>query len=399
MTDERFRLGVNYWPRSSAMSWWRRFDAVEIEEDFARIAEAGFDSVRIFALWEDFQPDPGRVSLRVLDRLVEVAEIARSSGLALLPTLFTGHMSGANWIPPWAVDPKADPGPFPLVSGGAVVSGAPMNWYGERGIRSAQARLAREIASALRGHPAVWAYDLGNEPSNAVEPPSRQLGRDWLETIAEAIRAADPGPRLTIGLHQGDLERDRKLGPADAAVVADFLSMHAYPVYCRFARGAEDEHLPSFFGLLARRLGAKDVLLEELGAPTRPREGEPRASTVPLVSEEAAGAFLGRAVDRLHESGHLGAMIWCYADYASVLSTSPPFDRAPHEMRFGLFRADGSPKPAVAEIRARPSRARRNPPRELPWFDLAADRFYEADLPEALPRLYGRYLEHAGAAG
>ena len=31
----RFRLGINYWPVSSAMYWWDRFDTDEVRRDFA----------------------------------------------------------------------------------------------------------------------------------------------------------------------------------------------------------------------------------------------------------------------------------------------------------------------------------------------------------------------------
>ena len=47
----RFDVGVNYWPASSAMRWWQRFDAAEVDRDFARIREAGGDLVRFFLLW------------------------------------------------------------------------------------------------------------------------------------------------------------------------------------------------------------------------------------------------------------------------------------------------------------------------------------------------------------
>lgn len=398
MTDHggRFRLGVNYWPRSSAMFWWKRFDAGEVREDFARIAEMGFDSARIFTLWEDFQPEPNRISTRALDRLVDVAEIAGRSGVELVVTLFTGHMSGANWIPRWAVDPKAEPGPFPVISEGGVVRGGPANWYSDPALAAAQERSAREIASALRGHPAVWAYDLGNEPSNAAEPPTREAGRAWLERIAGAIRNIDPGPRVTIGLSQRDLEEDRKLGPAEAASVCDFLSIHGYPIYASFARGPDDEAFPSFLGQLTRRLGGKEVLFEELGAPTRSRRGEKEPSTVPLLSEDTAARFLGGALDRLRQSGHLGAMIWCYTDYPEGLGSSPPFDSAPHELRFGLLRSDGSPKPAVEEVGRRAGGARSEARSEFAWFDLDPAHDYEGAPRETIRTLYRRYLEFAG---
>ena len=64
----RFLLGINYWPRSSAMYAWERFDLAEIREDMARIKSLGLDVVRFFLLWERFQPHPDTVDERALQR-------------------------------------------------------------------------------------------------------------------------------------------------------------------------------------------------------------------------------------------------------------------------------------------------------------------------------------------
>ena len=45
-------------------------------------------------------------------------------------------------------------------------------------------------------------------------------------------------------------------------------------------------------------------------------------------------------------------MLRCYADYDPALWESPPLDLAVHERAFGLWRADGSPKPSVAVLAA-----------------------------------------------
>jgi len=103
------------------MGWWSSFDPVEVETDFARIAASGLDSVRVFLTWEDFQPAPARVDRELLARLVVVADLAAGLGLALIPTLFTGHMSGVNWIPPWALGGSDGDPRFRVVSGGKVV--------------------------------------------------------------------------------------------------------------------------------------------------------------------------------------------------------------------------------------------------------------------------------------
>ena len=57
-----FVLGVNYQPRRQALYWWQDFDAGEVREDFALIRELGLTKVRVFLLWDDFQPTPERVS-------------------------------------------------------------------------------------------------------------------------------------------------------------------------------------------------------------------------------------------------------------------------------------------------------------------------------------------------
>src|SRR4029078_7160399 len=86
---EPFVLGVNYWPRRKAMYWWSQFDPGEVREEFALIRELGLDWVRIFLLWDDFQPAPDQVSRECLAHLLTVADIAGELGLKLDVTFFT----------------------------------------------------------------------------------------------------------------------------------------------------------------------------------------------------------------------------------------------------------------------------------------------------------------------
>ena len=48
------------------MDWWSLYDRAEVEDDFARIAASGFDSVRIFLTWEAFQPGPRSVDPKMV---------------------------------------------------------------------------------------------------------------------------------------------------------------------------------------------------------------------------------------------------------------------------------------------------------------------------------------------
>ena len=393
---EAFRLGVNYWPARTAMGWWSDFDNAEVDTDFARIAAAGFDSVRVFLTWEDFQPAPERVNARMLDRLVTVADLARRAGLVVMPTLFTGHMSGVNWIPSWALGGSDGDDRFRVVSGGRLARLGLRNWYGDQEVGRAQALMAGEAANALAGHDAVWAWDLGNENSNCVIPPSRSSAQNWLKRITAAIRAADPAVLVTIGLHMEDLEEARILGPGEAAEVCDFLTMHGYPIYARWTKGPTDEHLLPFLALVTRWLGGGlDVLFSEFGLPTYRRadpDGERarRASPAVLVEEQAAASYTDRALTVLRRAGCTGAMLWCYTDYAPAIWTNPPLDAATHERWFGLWRADGSPKPSVVAIEEFSGHDRIAAPNQYEWIDIEPDEFYP-DSRAHLIRLYRRY--------
>src|ERR1051325_4491831 len=195
------------------MSWWSQFDQAEVAADFARIAAAGLDSVRVFLTWEDFQPSPKTVDPEMLERLVAVADLAGELGLALVPTLFTGHMSGVNWIPAWALGGTDGDGRFRVVSRGKGVKGGLRNWYTDPAVLDAQLLLAAKAAAELAGHDAIWAWDLGNENSNCVTPPTQATARAWLARLTSVIRGADERARVTVGLHMEDLEQDRQLGP------------------------------------------------------------------------------------------------------------------------------------------------------------------------------------------
>ena len=394
--SERFRLGVNYWPARTAMGWWSDFDRTEVAADFARIAASGLDSVRLFLTWADFQPTPSAVDGRMLARLVAVADLAAAADIVLVPTLFTGHMSGVNWVPAWALGGTDRDHRFRVVSNGTVNGGALRNWYADPLVAGAQALLASETAGALAGHDAVWMWDLGNENSNCVIPPTRSSAREWLRHIASVIRAADPNARLTVGLHMEDLENDRVLGPGEAADVCDVLSMHGYPIYASWADGPTDEQLLPFLADVTRWLaGGRDVLFAEFGLPTY-RSGDPvgeavrRQNSGSLVEERAAAAYTDRALTALQLAGCVGAMLWCYTDYDSTIWNDPPLDLAVHERSFGLWRADGSPKPSVAVVEAFAGARRRDAQDHYPWIDLEPGEFL-VHPQVALPRLYARY--------
>lgn len=394
--SDRFRLGVSYWPAETAMDWLARYDPGVVRRDFARIAASGMDTVRTFVRWEDIQPTATTVDAIVLGHVVDIADAAEEAGVELVVTLFTGHMSGVNWVPAWATGGSEGDDRFRVVAGGTVQPRSEVlrSWYADDEIVAAQARQAGSVAAALSGHPAVWAWDLGNESSNCTVPPDAASADRWLERMTSAIRAADPPRPITVGTHMEDLEEDRRLGPAEAARWCDFVCMHGYPAYAGWSAGPTDEHLVPFLAEVTGWLaGGAPVLFAELGQSTAP-PGEPPEGV--QVTESAAAEYTGSVLDGLRACGTIGALLWCANDYRADLHDQPPLDLAVHERTFGLWRADGSAKPAVEAIAARRGRHRLASDPSPQWLDVTVDAFV-ADRRRQLRRLYRRYRAAAGA--
>src|SRR5258706_14688878 len=172
-----FTLGVNYWPRKKAMYWWSNFDAGEVREEFAVIKEIGLNVVRLFLLWDDFQPEPTSVAKDKLDNLVKVADIAAENGLGLDVTFFTGHMSGPNWSPRWLLGGELPPKAHShwlrdVVSNGKLTDQGYRNMFHDEMALNAERLLLSTVVRTLTDHPAFWLCNLGNEPDPLAWPNS-----------------------------------------------------------------------------------------------------------------------------------------------------------------------------------------------------------------------------------
>jgi endo-1,4-beta-mannosidase len=401
-----FVLGVNYWPRRKAMGWWSDFDAGEVREEFAVIRDLGMTWVRIFLLWDDFQPTPDEVSRECLRHLATVCDIAADSRLGLDVTFFTGHMSGPNWAPRWLLDPAAPVrGGRQVVSGGRVVAGGYRNPFSDPVALQAEDLLLDTVVGALHQHPAISLWNLGNEPDLFAVPADAAAGRAWVRDRIARIRAVDTRRPITCGLHADSLEADNGLRVDQVFAETDIAVMHAYPMYKSWARGPLDPDLVPFTCALTGALSGKPALMEEFGGCTAPpgepsqewewiANGQPRTQF--MASEEDLAAYLEAVLPRLVDVGALGALIWCFADYTPELWDRPPCDAARHERHFGLVRPDGSLKPHAATIRdfaATGPQVLRDPPRRIAN-PPSADEFY-ADPMGELVRCYEEWASNA----
>ena len=353
-----FLMGINYWPRRKAMYWWEDFDAGEVREEFAMIRGVGLTHVRLFLLWESFQPSPDRVNPKTLGHLRTVCDVAAETGLKLQPTFFTGHMSGPNWAPDWLLSNKPiQKGERQIVSLGRR-TGSPTtiyNTYTEPFVIEAERLLLRTVCGELNDHPAVWAWSLGNEPDLFCRPPDAPTGRRWVADMVRTIKSAEPHHPVLIGLHTASIDGDVGLRVDDIAAETDISVMHGYSIYHPLARQPLDPDYVPFTAGLTAALAGRPVLYEEFGINTQWPDApshwvdltnwDGTTRKVFYASEDDAVAYYAGVLPRLHRMGCLGAFCWCFPDYDPKLWDRPPCDLQPFERFFGLFRPDGSIKP------------------------------------------------------
>ncbi len=365
--SEPFLLGVNYWPRRKAMYWWADFDRDEVEDEFDLIASLGMTVVRIFLLWDDWQPAPDSVSPDRLQDLGLVLDGAAERGLGLDVTFFTGHMSGPNWSPGWLLDPGASGHPSPLVrqvvSGATVVDSAYRNMFHDPDALAAERLLLETVVGEYHEHPAVWMWNLGNEPDLFAHPADAAAGRAWVREMTGLVKSKDPVHPVTTGLHTASLFAGNGLRVDHVFAESDVAVMHGYPMYVDWARDPLDPDFVPYLCALVTALTGKPCLAEEWGGCTSPDSarseiwewtayGSPREQF--MAGEEAFAEYVAAVLPRLIEVGSTGAIMWCFADYDPELWDRPPCDEggAKHERHFGVVRPDGSLKPHAEVIRS-----------------------------------------------
>lgn len=221
--DEKGRLIEDYWDEE-----WEK-----VVSDFREMKELGANVVRIHLQVSRFLPVPDTPSARALAKLRSLLDLAAETGLYLdITGLGCYHR---REVPAWydALDEV-------------------QRW-------EVQVRFWEAIAKTCAGHPAVWCYDLMNEPVipggkvkdrnwlgpefggkcfvqfitlDACGRAREEIGEMWARTLVSAIRRHDPITLITVGLLDGNIERRKfhsGFDPRRLACYCDFISLHIYP--------------------------------------------------------------------------------------------------------------------------------------------------------------------------
>ncbi len=318
-------VGAHWVPAEAAMQWPQAFDEAELEADFAKMNELGFNLVRFDLLWAWFEPHPGDFSKEAFRQFDCFIDLAHRYQIYLHPVLFVGGEVGeAFWDVPWRAGrhPHADPEMLRL-----------------------QTEHAAEFARRYRGETAILAWDLTDEPPFWIvaDRTTDAMAVNWTRLVAGALRRDDPEHLICIGTSMEDLTH----GPFRPDLIAsevDFLSVHPYPIYApQLFPDAMLSERSSYCGSFQVALSSgtgKSVMVQEFGASSAQYSPEriARCDQVTLYSSLAAGAN--------------GFAAWCFTDASPDAYRRAPYLRAPHETQFGLTTHDRRDRPRAKSLQA-----------------------------------------------
>lgn len=341
-------IGANYWASHAGPRMWRDWDAEVVARDFAQLAATGIHTLRVFPLWPDFQPisalrggggtfvevrfgedplpteGPGKngVSPEMVRRFGIMADLASANKINLIVGLVTGWMSGRLFVPP-ALD-----GLNPITDPLSIL------W---------QVRLVKTLVNAFKDHPAIAAWDLGNE-CNCMGAATQQQAWVWTATIADAIKSIDASRPVVSGMHSLCVEKTQPWSIHDQGELTDLLTTHPYPIFTPHCnREPMDTIRPLLHSsaetCLYADLSGKPAFVEEFGNFGPYVCGDSKAGNV------LRGHFAG-----IWAHDCRAALWWCAFDQLSL--TEAPHDWVPIERELGMLREEGSPKPLASEIAA-----------------------------------------------
>ncbi len=310
-----FPVGVNYWPGSCGVDMWQAWPEDELRHDLDVVRDLGFNCIRFFLRWPDFEPELGRYDERMFERLRQFVGWCAERGLLAHPALVTGFMSGAHYWPK-GKDQR--------------------NLYADPIMVAHSAAYCAKAAAVLEPfHDTLLALDLGNELGCADAwgaPPAAV--RNWCEAVTAAMRRVYPHALIVSGLDSGQVTTDYgwRLGEQPGT---DFYSVHTYPVPSWNVvpfDGMTDpfcQAILPFNTLVARTFGP--VMVQEFSSILTAGRPECEAYLVPMLAA-------------CRDHGANGFLWWCLRD---VQARVHPYMKVGFEGRLGLVDSHDRVKPGL----------------------------------------------------
>ncbi len=353
-----FTLGVNYWASHKATRMWSEWDESVVEADFKNLAAIGCKVLRVFPLWSDFQPvmvlrsnchkggyryayaftgerplpntEAGRAGVDevMMEHFEKLCDLAEKYNMKLIVPLITGHMTFRIYNPPAVdgLDHFTDP--------------ESLMWQG---------KFIRYFVKRMKNHPAIIAWELGNECNCLSAADGRSAAWSWTAFVTNAVRAEDNTRPICSGMHSLSLH-PTKSNPAssswsinDQAELCDSLTSHPYPIWSDYVNCDKPNTLRwSLLAAIENQMYAdisdKECFAEEVGTLRRT-----------FSTFDALGDQLRNILWNLWSNDSRALLWWCAFDQTGM--EFPPYDWDEAGMEHGVMTADYKLNPTGKAMR------------------------------------------------
>lgn len=343
----KYVVGCNYWASHAGTDMWKNWQPEIVDADLKQLSDAGIQVIRVFPIWPDFQPiiqfytaegilkeirfkdgplsgsGPGKngVSVEMLARFCAFANLAEKHNIKLIVGLITGWMSGKLFIPQALEGRKILSDPVSIM------------W---------QVKFVRTMVQEFKDHPAIMAWDLGNECNVMEKVENSEVAYVWTASLTNAIKAEDKSRPIVSGMHSLSSDSKAKWRMQDQGELCDLLTTHPYPFWTPHTNQDPANTIRTIMHSAAETrfygdIGGKPCLVEETGI-MGPME----------ANESSKVGFLRSILFNNWANDCQGLLWWCAYDQNHL--DFPPYEWTSVERDLGLFRTDRSAKPVVNEI-------------------------------------------------
>ncbi len=318
-------VGAHWVPAQAAMQWPVQWDPKDIEADFAKMHELGYNLVRIDMMWAWFEPRPGDYNPTAFQQLDYLVSLGHKYQIYIHPSLFIGGEVGeAYWDVAWrhGRNPHTDPEMLRL-----------------------ETNLASEFGRHYAKESGIIAWDLTDEPPFWILPEGATTDAaaiNWTRLIVDGIRQYDNLHPIVVGTSGQEIDH----GPFradDISKFVNFFSVHPFTLYSPelfpdallSARGTYG----AAFEIALSQGASRPVMIHEMGASTA------------QFSPERVAAYDRAQIYSGIGAGSIGVDLWCYTDASPQQFHKVPYLRTPQETGWGMTTWDRQDKPLAREFK------------------------------------------------
>lgn len=347
-----YLIGCNYWASNLGVYTWRGYDKAVVEKDMQVLSSHGVNVLRIFPLWEDFQPlsrnlynceelskkrifkmrvgdnpllyekfpDSGLDPVQA-DNMNHLIKTADRYGLKIIVSFITGWMSGRKFVPKPFVDKN-------------LISDAEVVLY--------ECKFIKDLIGEIKDNKNVIAYEPGNE-TNCLDLTltNKFVAELWCKSITDTIRLADPTRPVYAGMHGTSCFETWNI-PMQSKYF-DMVTPHPYPPFTPYCQNERVTAMRAAMHAAAessyyRGVAQKPSMIQEIG------------TLGPMfLSNDHTPEYLESSLITSFASGSSGFLWWCAFDQDNL--DFSPYDVNACENELGLCYSDQTPKPVLKKLK------------------------------------------------